>query len=123
VQAKISASDRFRMYLKARAAGKSESEAVHELVEVAKLYPGNNAFSGECDAEAGVLGVAGEEMVADEVDMLNISVTRMDHFKRQHVSVTVANKKLFSDSPTSLGMRLNVWFLDFYYYYYYFTFI
>lgn len=98
---KLSASDRFRMYLKARANGKSEQEAVEELVEIAKLYPGSHAFSGETD-DGAALGVLGhEEMVADEQD-LSIPVARLDNFKRQHVSVTIANKKLFSDSPTSL---------------------
>lgn len=101
---KLSASDRFRMYLKARANGKSEQEAVEELVEIAKLYPGSHAFSGETD-DGAALGVLGhEEMVADEQD-LSIPVARLDNFKRQHVSVTIANKKLFSDSPTSLGMQ------------------
>lgn len=81
------------MYLKARAQGKSESEAVDELVELAKLYPTQE------DDTAIV-----EELVAMEEQDLSIPVAKLDNFKRQHVNVTVGNKKLFSDSPTTLGM-------------------
>jgi hypothetical protein len=112
VQKKLSASDRFRFYLKARAQGKSESDAVDELIEHAKLFPGtqfgNYSYEAEGLADGQTMSMTYTyvaEEAGDEQDlMLTLPMSKLEHYKRQHVNVTVVNKKLFSDSPTSLGM-------------------